>query len=55
MSDDVKIAVLMIKTRGQFQEHLRLNVASLKKYHDIKDVVTNYINTNQIARKDPTT
>ena len=27
LSDDVKIAVLMNKTRGQLQEHLRLNAA----------------------------
>ena len=53
LSNDVKTAVLMNKTRGQHQEHLRLNAASLSKYHEVKDVLTNYINTEQAFSKDP--
>ena len=51
LSDDVKIEVLMIKTRGQFQEHLRLKVASSTRYHDVKGVVTNYIKTNRFPAR----
>ena len=54
LSDDVKIAVLMNKTRGQLQEHLRLNAASLTRYHEVKKVVTNYTSTKQTVNKDPT-
>ena len=42
MSDDVKIAVLMNKTMGQFQEHLRLNVVALTRYHEVQGVLANY-------------
>ena len=54
LSDDVKIAVLMNKKRGHLQEQLRLQAASLTRYHAVKDVMTNYIKTTQICITDPT-
>ena len=53
LSDDVKIADSITKTRGQLQEHLRLNAASLSKYQEVREVVINYIQTKQIFNKDP--
>ena len=52
LSDGVKLAVLMNRTRGHLQEHRRLNVVSLSKYHDVKDVATNYIKTKPVSSKD---
>ena len=53
LSDDFKIVVLMHKTRGQLQEHLRLNAASLTRYHDVKNLVTNCIKTKQTFNQGP--
>ena len=35
----MRIAVLMHRTRGQFQEQLRLNAAALSKHQEVKEVV----------------
>ena len=53
MSEDVKIAVLMEKTRGQLQEHLRQNASALNTYQGVKDVTVNCPKTKQISSKDP--
>lgn len=53
LSDNVKIAVLMHKTKGQLQKHIRLNTASLSKYQDVREVITKYTKTKQIFNKDP--
>ena len=53
LSEDVKIAVLMEKTRGQLQEHLRQNASALDTYQDVKDVIVNYRKTKQSFNKNP--
>lgn len=36
LPDDVKIATMMIETKGSLQEHHRLNAMDLKSYSDVK-------------------
>ena len=38
----------MNETRGQLQEHLRLNATNLTTYVEIKEVVVNYFKSRQI-------
>ena len=44
----------MKTTKGQPQEHLRLNASSLSKYQEVKDVVVTCISTKQTLSKDRT-
>ena len=44
----MNIAVLMNKTRGQLQEHLRLNASASDNYVAAREVVLNYFKANQI-------
>ena len=53
MSDDVKIAVLMSKATGQFQEHPRFKHNSIKLLCSSERSSHKLLQTNQIFVKDP--
>ena len=42
LADAVKIAILMNKTKGDIQRHVRLNASQLTKITDVRETILSY-------------